>query len=157
MKEFIRFGYQENICPALLHPDELVVIFRQVIRERIELIEGKNGVNMKDVYFVDRVTTQQLDFEYFKRALIRIAVVAQDNLGGQVEDLLASKLDRDRRSQMEATQKRDRILAKIKAKEEGEDDEDEGADNEEGTAGDSKPAKKKRVKKSTKVSIERQD
>ena len=41
MREFVRFGYQQNIVPALLLPEDMVQIYRQLIRERIEEISGK--------------------------------------------------------------------------------------------------------------------
>jgi hypothetical protein len=48
-REFIRFGFQQNIVPALLPPETMVFIFRQLIRERI----AENSANLEDNYLGD--------------------------------------------------------------------------------------------------------
>jgi hypothetical protein len=77
-REFIRFGYQQNIVPALLPPDAMVTIFRQLIRERREELTGK----IENDYIGDQNFALVLDYDYFKKALIRIAIMSQDLLGG---------------------------------------------------------------------------
>jgi hypothetical protein len=58
------------------------MIYKQLIRERVESIEGLYGAKLQDAYVEDKLNVQALDFEYFKKALIRISVMAQDKLGG---------------------------------------------------------------------------
>jgi hypothetical protein len=43
--------------------------------------------------------------QFFKKALVRIAVVAQDKLGGQYEDKLTEKLDAERMKEEMKTMK----------------------------------------------------
>jgi hypothetical protein len=40
-----------------------------------------------------------MDYDMFKKALVRIAIMAQDKLGGQNEDKLTGKLDNERNKQ----------------------------------------------------------
>ena len=49
----------------------------------------------------------------FKKALIRIAVAAQDKLGGQQEEKLGSKQDGDNVKLAEQTVKKDKLKAKM--------------------------------------------
>ena len=35
-REFVRFGFQQNIVPALLHPEDMVQIFKDLMREKLE-------------------------------------------------------------------------------------------------------------------------
>ena len=36
MREFIRFSYQQYIIPSLLQPEDIVNIYRQLVREKQE-------------------------------------------------------------------------------------------------------------------------
>jgi len=47
-----------------------------------------------------------LDYEYFKKGLVRIAIMAQDFLGGQKEDLLIGKLSEETKKKEEEDRKR---------------------------------------------------
>ena len=69
----------------------MVLIFRQVVREKQADYEKKR--NADQTYFGDHEWSQTLDFEMFKKALVRISIMAQDKLGGQYEDRLAAKLE----------------------------------------------------------------
>jgi hypothetical protein len=80
MREFVRFGYQHDIVPVLLQPEDLVLIFRQVVREKQADYEKKR--NADQTYFGDQEWSQTLDIEMFKKALVRISILAQDKLGG---------------------------------------------------------------------------
>lgn len=80
MREFVRFGYQHDIVPVLLQPEEMVHIFRTIIKEKLDNFE-KNR-NKDTQYFGDKEWSQSLDLEMFKKALVRVAVMAQDKLGG---------------------------------------------------------------------------
>ena len=52
---------------------------------------------------------QVLDYEFFKKSLVRIAVMAQDELGGQREDLLLQKLDLETKKKQDDQRKRDKL------------------------------------------------
>lgn len=97
MREFVRFGYQHDIIPVLLQPEDLVLIFRQVVREKQAEYEKKR--NADSTYFGDQDWSQTLDFDMFKKALVRISIMAQDKLGGQYEDKLSAKLDEERKKE----------------------------------------------------------
>jgi len=62
--EFVKFGYQCNVYPALLSHDELIYVFRETVKDRDDDL-------------------QLLDIDHFKRALIRVAALAQDKLSSQ--------------------------------------------------------------------------
>ena len=68
-KEFVRFAYQSNIVPALLPIDETNRQFKILVRERQD---ERSDVRL-----------QVLDYDYFLKALVRIAALSQDYLGGQ--------------------------------------------------------------------------
>jgi len=88
--------------PALLPPDYMIQIFRQLIRERIEELSGK----VEDNYFSDKNFDQVLDYEYFKKSLVRIAIMAQDYLGGLKDDLFIKKLEEEIGKKEEEEKKR---------------------------------------------------
>ena len=115
-REFIRFCYQQMIIPTLIQPDDAVSIFRQLIRERIEELSGLGGEN----YLSDKNFAQVLDFDYFKKSLIRIAILAQDSLGAQNSDLLLAKLDKETQSKEEESRKKDRLRKAVQDKNKAE-------------------------------------
>ena len=61
-KEFIRFGYQCNIVPTLMPVEDLNHIFHRLVRERED----------EDPEFGHK---NKIDFDWFKRALIRISCI----------------------------------------------------------------------------------
>lgn len=102
LREFVRFAYQHRVIPVLLEkPEDSAKLFKQAVKSD----EQSNGL--------------QLDFEAFKRILVRVAVFAQDAIGGQKEDLLAQRMQRDTREQEEERKKKEKIkkLGEDKAKE----------------------------------------
>ena len=66
--EFVKFGYQTLITPTILSNEDMVVIFRTLVRERGETMTQKeidetgHGVN-------------SMRYEDFKKALIRVAII----------------------------------------------------------------------------------
>lgn len=96
-KEFIRFGYQSHIVPALLPVDEMTHTFRLLVRERQD--ESKDE------------KMQVLDYKYFIKALVRIAALAQDYLGGQKGQKLEKKME-ELTKEKEKTQKLKKSIAK---------------------------------------------
>ena len=77
-KEFIRFGYQSNIVPALIPVEEMSHTFRLLVRER----QDEN----------DDAKLQVLDYGFFIKGLIRISAIAQDYLGGQKGQKLEQRM-----------------------------------------------------------------
>jgi hypothetical protein len=64
LREFVRFTYQHRIIPTLIErPDDIVKLFKHSVKA-----EGNNQL--------------QLNLEGFKKCLIRVAVLAQDQIGG---------------------------------------------------------------------------
>ena len=83
--EFVKFGFQTGITPSVVSNEDMVLVFRALVRERREHMtqqevdELGSGVN-------------SLAFDDFKRALVRIAVLGQALLGG-AQPLEARLLD----------------------------------------------------------------
>lgn len=93
LKEFIRFSFQHRIIPVLIEkPDDLVKLFRHAIKA-----EGEAAVN-------------HLKYEPFKKCLIRISVLAQDQIGGQHEDKLSDRMQTMIKDSEEQRTKRDKLL-----------------------------------------------
>lgn len=110
-REFIRFGFQQNIVPALMPPEKLVLIFRQLIRDM-----QFNLTTNQDTYIGDNVRAQVLTYDWFKQALVRIAVAAQNELGGQREDQLIDFLSKEGMKRKEEDKKKDDRKRKEKEK-----------------------------------------
>lgn len=79
-KELVRFGYQSELVPEMISPDDLVKIYKSTVRANDDNKSEASKANM-------------LDYGTFKRALIRLAIVAQNTLGDGKEDTLQKKLD----------------------------------------------------------------
>lgn len=91
-KEFIKFGYQQNIIPTLIPNEEMVHLFHEILRQRHAQED-------------DRIMS--IDYNHFKKAIVRIAALGQDLLGGQKEDLLQEKLNKERsKNENEAKKKK---------------------------------------------------
>jgi len=108
-KEFIRFGYQSHIVPALLPVEEMTHTFRLLVRERQEELDNEN--------------MQVLDYKYFIKALIRIAAISQDYLGGQKGKKLEKRIE-ELEKEKQRTIKIKKKLAKKFAKKKYESDRD---------------------------------
>jgi DNA-binding NtrC family response regulator len=69
LREFVRLSFQHRIIPTLIErPDDIVKIYKHSVKgEKASL---------------------QLNYEQFKKCLIRVAVLAQDQIGGQKEEML---------------------------------------------------------------------
>jgi hypothetical protein len=63
-------------------------------------------------YLGDNNAAQILDYEYFKKALVRIAIMAQDYLGGQKEELFIEKLQEETKKKGDEKRKRDNTRRK---------------------------------------------
>ena len=69
-RELVRFGYQQNITPNLISPDDMVYIYKNLVRE-----QSDSGVKSGP----GRSNTM-IDFEGFKKAIVRISVMAQEKV-----------------------------------------------------------------------------
>lgn len=86
-RELVRFGYQQNVTPHLITPEDLVYIFKNLIREEKEKTD--------DPYM--QASATMIDYEAFKKAIVRIVAMAQERLNA------AGKPDKD-----------DKLVAKLK-------------------------------------------
>jgi hypothetical protein len=122
-KEFIRFAYESNIIPTIMQVPQIVYIFHQLVREANDE-DPKNG--------------QVLNYEYFKKALVRVATVGQQLLGGQVGPKFEKKQEENKEKEMELTKKKTTLAKKFakreslkkKKTEKEEKSDDEGSENE---------------------------
>ncbi len=92
-KEVIRFGYQQNITPNYITPEDMVHIYKNLVREMTDL--DKQNLDP------DHKLSGMIDYEAFKKALVRIACLAQEKLGIDDEDRLARKLQNDQANREE--------------------------------------------------------
>ncbi len=72
----------------------------------------ENAATLGENYIGDNNSAQVLDYEYFKKALVRIAIMAQDYLGGQKEELFIEKLQEETQKKEEEQRKRDNTRRK---------------------------------------------
>lgn len=93
MRELIRFGYQQHIIPNLVQPEDIVQIFRYLMREKNENMQSQLTDRGDDNYLGDKNFAQLIDYEQFKKFLVRIATLsATEQLGlGTIND----KLDKE--------------------------------------------------------------
>ena len=91
MREFLKFGYQQRLTPNFITPDELVSVYKSMLSNSLVKNEGKTDELSK----ANR-SSGMVDFEQFKQAIVYISCMAQEKLGGYSEDLLKSKLDKER-------------------------------------------------------------
>ena len=83
LNEFQKFGFQTKIVPKIVTAEDLVLIFRALVRERTSTMTQKEqdeiglGVN-------------SLGLEDFKKALIRVCILGQASLseGEHLENIL---------------------------------------------------------------------
>lgn len=90
--EFSKFGFQKGIIPKLISNEDMVQIFRDTLREKALNLTEKE----KDMLGIG---VNSLGLDEFKKALIRICILAQNNLNGEekLENILptlASQPDR---------------------------------------------------------------
>lgn len=83
-KEFVRFSYQTGIVPTLIPVEDVVHTFHRLMRECLNEFPDS-----------DEARLQVLNFDFFKRALVRIAALGQANLGGQKNAVLEKKMEEE--------------------------------------------------------------
>ena len=135
-KEFTKFAYESNIIPTIMPINEVVYIFNTLVRERND---------------EDPETGQKIDFEYFKKAIVRISAVGQKLLGGQKGDLLEKKMEKETADKEEKDKLKESLAKKAslrknlpkKKKEKDEDDDlDRKKNSDEEENGDNNKTKK---------------
>lgn len=82
LTEFIRFGYHQKVTPALLPPEDMMFIYKNLLGESED--KAKSGT---DQISVQNRTSGMIDYSSFKKAIVRISIMAQEKLGGANEDL----------------------------------------------------------------------
>jgi len=87
-KEFVKFGYQSKITPVVASSEEVVSTFRFIARnQEAERLEKEGDEKGEATRANDKLNSQQyISYESFKKALVRIAIVGQESLGGQTEE-----------------------------------------------------------------------
>lgn len=132
-KEFIRFGYQSNIVPALIPVEEMNHIYKLLIRERQD--EFDNDDNSK---------LQVLDYRYFLKALVRIAAIAQDILGGQKGKKLEKRMEEIEQENQKTQKLRQSLAKKFKKGTETDKESDNSLDRGGETSGNDTDRKSKK-------------
>lgn len=98
IREFVRFTFQHRVIPILLErPEDCVKLFKQAVKA-----EG--------------TATQHLNFSSFKKSLVRIAVFAQDSIGGQREDLLSERMRRATKERAQGQRKKEKVKKTLEDK-----------------------------------------
>lgn len=95
-REFIKFGYESNVIPTVIPINEILYIYNQLARERND---------------EDPKASQELNYEYFKKALVRISAVGQALLGGQNGPKFEKKME-ELKEKEEKDKKKKELLAK---------------------------------------------
>ena len=70
-REFIKFGFQQRLIPEFISPDEMVQIYKNLIREQ------KTNEHKDETLFRQH---EVIGYKAFKKALVRVAVSAQEKL-----------------------------------------------------------------------------
>lgn len=104
-QEMVRFGYQQNITPNFISPEDMVHIYKNLVREQQDDPGADKRVR----------GSAMIDYSSFKKAIVRISIMAQEKLGqGANEDALKKKLERDAKANQEYIAKRDKLKEKQK-------------------------------------------
>lgn len=99
-KEFKNFAYEANIIPTVVPIQEITYIFNQLVREKQD---------------TDPDSAKALDYEFFKKAIVRISAVGQALLGGQNGPKFEKKMDELRAKEEEDLKKKEALAKKFNA------------------------------------------
>jgi hypothetical protein len=111
LREFLKFGYQQKLTPKLLTPDELVQVFKYVLSDSQDKANESN-----DKKSIANRSSAMVDYDYFKKAIVRISIIAQEKLGGNNEDLLKSKLEAENKQNQQLEAQKRQAADKFKKK-----------------------------------------
>jgi len=67
-KELVRFSYQQDITPNLIAPDDMVYIYKTLVRETQDTFNATSDQENL------RKQSGFIDYESFKKAIVRISV-----------------------------------------------------------------------------------
>ena len=103
-KEFVRWSYQQDVTPNLVTPDDMVYIYKTLVREQEDLLQAKAEAQT-------RIKSGMIDYNMFKKAICRISIRSQEKLGGGNQDLLEAKLNAESKLREDKLRQRDRFLS----------------------------------------------
>ena len=113
-KELVRWAYQQNITPNFISPDDMVTVYKNLVRETQDDKETDETV---DPHLKN---SGMIDYEAFKKAIVRISVMAQEKLDptgtSANEDLLKKKLQQDQKENEQKKETRDKMLNQLSEK-----------------------------------------
>jgi flagellar motility protein MotE (MotC chaperone) len=97
------------VVPSFISPDDMVTVYKNLVRETEDERTGN------DKFSVTHRTSGFIDYESFKKAIIRISVLAQEKLETEAnttanEDLLKQKLQEERKEKEEKQQVKEKML-----------------------------------------------
>lgn len=88
------FGFQQKLIPNYISPDDMVMVYKSLLREHTELLQK----NRKSDDSQNRLFGM-IDYDHFLKGLVRICLHAQEKLGGVDKDLLQQSLDKETEKQ----------------------------------------------------------
>ena len=106
LTEFIRFGFVQKLTPDLLPPEVMMQIYKELLAETQDINAAKSAADPSE----EMTAAGMIGYEAFKKAIIRISVMAQEDFSnkkqtknaqdqlvgaGVKEDLLQAKLNRE--------------------------------------------------------------
>lgn len=94
-KEFKRFAYECNIIPTLMPVQEITYIYNQLLREKLDL---------------EPDSLKAIDYEHFKKAVVRISAVGQSLLGGQNGPKFEKKMEEVKAKEDEDAKKKNQTI-----------------------------------------------
>lgn len=112
-KELVRWSYQQDVTPNLVAPEDMVYIYKTLVREQEDILQDKAEAQ-------GRVKSGMVDYNMFKKAICRISIRSQEKLGGGNKDLLEAKLNEDAKAKEDKRRQRDRLLTQ-KTKQEAQE------------------------------------
>lgn len=101
-KELVRWSYQQDITPNLVTPEDMVYIYKTLVREQEDLLQERAEAQ-------GRVKSGMIDYNMFKKAICRISIRSQEKLGGGNQDLLEAKLNEEAKIKEDKLRQRDRF------------------------------------------------
>ena len=110
---FNKMGLQSKIVPVLISSEQLKTTFRNSIKQFQNAAsaeqEGPSAISQRSPSDLGNAsaTSQYIDFENFKKALVRIAIQGQELLGGQSEEQKQSKAEIDEKKRQAEQRKKE--------------------------------------------------
>ena len=96
-REFKKFAYEWNIIPTLMPVHEISYIYNQLLREKLDL---------------EPDSLKAIDYEHFKKGIVRISAVGQSLLGGQNGPKFEKKMEEEKAKADEEAKKKEQTINK---------------------------------------------